>query len=78
VRSIKEECLDRMIFFGEASLEYAVTQYIEHYHTERPHQGKDNVILFPLQPCDPKPRDGPVQCKERLGGLLKFYYRDAA
>jgi hypothetical protein len=78
VQSIKTECVDRMIFFGEGSLRYAVTEYIEHYHHERPHQGKDNKLLFPLQSSDPKPRDGPVRCRERLGGLLKFYYKEAA
>ncbi len=78
VRSIKEECLDRMIFFGEASFQRAVTEYIDHYHLERPHQGKDNLLLFPQHPSDAKPRDGPVVCKERLGGLLKYYHRRAA
>jgi len=63
---------------GEDSLRYAVTEYIEHHHHERTHQGKDNRLLFPLQPSDPKPRDGPVQCRELLGGLLKFYYKAAA
>src|SRR5438552_13220169 len=47
VRSIKRECLDRMIFFGEASLWHAVTEYVQHYHVERPHQGLGNVIPFP-------------------------------
>jgi hypothetical protein len=78
VQSVKTECLGRMIFLGEDSLRYAVTEYIEHHHHERTHQGKDNRLLFPLQPSDPKPRDGPVQCRERLGGLLKFYYKEAA
>ncbi|MDP9175782.1 MAG: integrase core domain-containing protein, partial [Planctomycetota bacterium] len=78
VRSIKEECLDRMIFFGEASLQRAVIQFIEHYHVERPHQGRDNIILFPQHASDPQPRDGPIISRQRLGGLLKFYHRKAA
>jgi transposase InsO family protein len=78
VLSIKTECLDRMIFFGEASLRHAITEYIEHYHHERTHQGKENLLLFPQPPSDPSPRDGPIKCKHRLGGLLKFYYREAA
>ena len=79
VRSIKDECLDRMIFFGEASLQHAVTEYVEHHYLhERPHQGKDNRLLFPTHPSDPRPRDGPVCRQERLGGLLKFYRREAA
>src|SRR5213593_2654074 len=47
VRSVKEECLSRLILFGEASLRHALTQYVEHYHHERNHQGKENVLLFP-------------------------------
>ncbi len=78
VRSIKEECLDRMIFFGEASLRHAVTEYIEHYHAERPHQGIGNIIPFPTKRPDHQPRDRPVVCRERLGGLLKSYHRKEA
>jgi transposase InsO family protein len=79
VRSIKRECLDRLILFGEPSLQRAIDSFIEHYHHERPHQGKDNVILFPsITTTDANPRAGPVQRKQRLGGLLKFYCRKAA
>jgi hypothetical protein len=81
VRSIKEECLDNLILFGEASLQRALDNYVDHFHHERPHQGKDNVILFPTDPgeSDSNPtRAGPIFCKHRLGGLLKFYHRKAA
>src|SRR4029434_11165048 len=47
VRSVKEECLSRLILFGEASLQHALTQYVEHFHHERNHQGKGNMLLFP-------------------------------
>ena len=47
VRSVKEECLSRLILFGEASLWHALQEYVEHYHHERNHQGKENVLLFP-------------------------------
>jgi putative transposase len=68
-----------MIFFGEASFRHAVTEYVTHHYLhERPHQGKDNLLLFPRNNSDPLPRDGPVICHERLGGLLKFYERKAA
>jgi putative transposase len=59
VRSVKEECLARLILFGEASLRHALTQYVAHFHHERNHQGKGNVLLFPL----PRPRSqskGPI------------------
>ena len=77
VRSVKEECLSQMILFGEASLRHALTQYVEHFHHERNHQGKGNVLLFPPVSQDKAPA-GPLRCRERLGGLLKYYERDAA
>jgi putative transposase len=77
VRSIKNECLSKLILFGEASLRRAVTQFIQHYHFERPHQGKGNQLLLP-SPVPPASRHaGRIQCHERLGGLLKFYQRAA-
>ncbi len=76
VLSVKTECLSSMILFGEASLRRALSQFLAHYHGERPHQGKGNVILFPEKSANAA-RDGPVQCRERLGGLLRFYYREA-
>jgi putative transposase len=77
VRSVKEECLSRLVLFGEASLQHALTQYVEHFHHERNHQGKGNMLLFPAVSQGAK-REGPMKCRERLGGLLKYYARDAA
>jgi transposase InsO family protein len=77
VRSVKEECLSRLILYGEASLRHALTQYVEHFHHERNHQGKGNVRLFPAISQD-SACQGPIQCRERLGGLLKYYAREAA
>jgi putative transposase len=77
VRSVKEECLSRLILFGESSLRRALPQYIVHYHEERNHQGKDNRILFPSRP-EARRNMGAVRCRERLGGLLKYYEREAA
>jgi transposase InsO family protein len=76
VRSVKEECLDRMIFFGEASLRRAVREFIAHYHAERNHQGLGNRIIQPEKQS--ARASGPVRCRERLGGMLRYYYRDAA
>jgi putative transposase len=76
VRSIKEECLRKMIFFGERSLRRAVTQYLAHYHAERNHQGLDNRLIDPSE--DVGDSTGDVQCRERLGGMLRYYYRQAA
>jgi putative transposase len=76
VRSVKEECLSKVILFGERSLRRALNGYVEHFHAERNHQGKDNVLLFPL--ATDRQREGPVSCRERLGGLLRYYHREAA
>jgi transposase InsO family protein len=77
VRSVKEGCLARLILFGEAALCRALHEYVEHYHHERNHQGKGNVLLFPAVNQDTE-RAGPIRCRERLGGLLKYYEREAA
>jgi len=76
VRSVKEECLSKAVLFGERSLRRALIEYVEHYHAERNHQGKGNVLLFPRGTNIR--RAGPVQCRERLGGLLRYYHREAA
>ena len=78
VRSVKEDCLSRLILFGEASLKRALQQYLIHYHEERNHQGKDNQLLFPRQTRPPGGGQGLVQCQQRLGGMLKYYSRQAA
>jgi len=77
VRSVKEECLAKLILFGESSLRRALEQYLLHYHEERNHQGKGNRILFPFQ-TKARRKEGAVQCRERLGGLLRYYEREAA
>jgi hypothetical protein len=77
VRSVKEEALSRLILFGERSLRHVLSEYGSHNHEERPHQGKGNMILLPV-PRHRTQSDDPIQCQERLGGLLKSYYHDAA
>ena len=75
---MRQECLSKMILFGEASLRQVRSNYVLHFHGERNHQGKGNVILFP-QPADRiGESSGPIRTPERLGGLLKFYCREAA
>ena len=72
VRSVKEECLFHLILFGERSLRKALIQFQEHYHEERNHQGKNNVLLFPAAArLEPGRRRG-IRCRERLGGLLRW------
>jgi transposase InsO family protein len=75
IRSIKEECLNRMIWFGEAPVRRALFEFQQHYHTERNHQGIGNELIEPL----PTGQSGAwVVCCERLGGLLRHYERAAA
>ena len=76
VLSVKSELLDRLVIFDEEGLRRALSEYVEHYHEERNHQGLDNVIPFPRRDHDSD--DGEVECQERLGGLFKFYCRKAA
>ena len=78
VRSVKDECLSKLILFGEDSLRRALREYLTHYHGERNHQGKDNLVLFPTTTTDTHTGRGSVACGERLGGLLKYYYQEAA
>jgi transposase InsO family protein len=79
VRSMKEEALSPLILLGERSLRYARTEYVTYFHQERPHQGKDNVVLMPtVAPAQVTTRGNPIRCRERLGGLLKYDDREAA
>lgn len=75
VRSVKQECLSKLILFGEGSLKRALAEFGQHYHGERPHQGKDNVVLFPTGDETNTPANESVRCKERLGVLLRYYCR---
>ena len=89
VQSIKQECLDHFLVFGLRHFEYLCSEYLTYYLTERPHQGRGNELLV-LPPDSRRPRVQPgtndgepvrladVRCEQRLGGLLKHYYRKAA
>ena len=76
VRSIKEECLTRVVPLGERHLRCLVREYVAHDHRERNHQGLDNQLL--QRPPPPVRPDADVRRRERLGGLLNFYHREAA
>ena len=75
MRSVKEKCLPKLILFGEASLRHALDEYLVHYHRERTHQGLSNEIPFPAFEDRGGRREGRIECRLRLGGLLKFYRR---
>ncbi len=73
VRSVKEECLDRIIPIGLESVRRAVSEFLVHYHGERNHQGLDNRLIEPPSCLDT--RDRPVRRRERLDAMLSYYYR---
>jgi transposase InsO family protein len=76
VRTIKESCLDRLVLIGEDSLRRAIREFMTHYHHERNHQGRGNLLLFPNAN---EHRSGvPITCRQRLGGMLRYYHREAA
>jgi transposase len=73
VLTVKSECLWRLLVFGEEGLWHAITEHVAHYHGERNHQSLGNELLFPDGLSD----SGDIECRERLGGLLKYHYRKA-
>jgi putative transposase len=75
VRSIEESCLERMIPFGEDALRKAIREFVVHYRCERNHQGIGNLLIVPDRGLTH--RHGPVRCRQRLGGMLKYYDRAA-
>ena len=76
VRTMKESCLERLILFGESSLRKAVGEFVAHYHREWNHQGLDNQLIIKDKFC--LACRGPIQRRQRLGGMLNYYYREAA
>ena len=75
VGSVRAECLARIVPLGEAHLRAAIRAFVDHYHEERPHQGLSDELIAPKATLV---GEGPVQCRQRLGGVLKYYYRAAA
>jgi hypothetical protein len=77
VRSVKQECLSKVILFGEGAQSRVLTEYSRHYHHERNHQGKGNRLLFAEVPQKGHLPNRSINCRQRLGGLLKHYQRAA-
>jgi putative transposase len=76
IRSLKEESLERLILFGEKSLRNAIAEYLIHFHIERNHQGLGNRIIQPGPEVGKE--QGEIICRNRLGGILRYYHREAA
>ena len=79
VKTIKYECLNQFVIFGERHLRYLIKEFREHYHTERFHQGLDGQLIKG-QPgsANDNGANGSVVRRSRLGGLLNYYHREAA
>ncbi len=75
VRSAREECLDRLLILGEGHLERVLREYIGYYNQARPHQGIEQSCPIPIERCH---KEGPVKCRNVLGGILHDYHREAA
>jgi putative transposase len=79
VKTIRTECLDHFVIFGERHLRYLVGTFVDHYLTSRYHQGLDGRIIRPsASPGNDNAGLGSIRCRSRLGGLLNYYYREAA
>ncbi|WDI40530.1 integrase core domain-containing protein [Bremerella sp. P1] len=89
IQTLQQECLDYFVVFGQEHMDHIVSEFVTHYHEERPHQSKDNDILkLPVASSDgdeksssggsSAPDPTGIECRQRLGGLLKHYRRMAA
>jgi hypothetical protein len=79
VKSIKYECLNHFVFFGERDLRHVIKEYVAHYHSERFHQGlSGQLIVKDAYPVNDNGAAGKVRCRARLGGMRNFYVRDVA
>jgi putative transposase len=79
VKTIKHECLNHFVFFGERHLRHVVKEFVAHYLTERFHQGLDGQLVTPrAEPANDNGTSGPISCRSRLGGMLNYYHREAA
>jgi putative transposase len=79
VKTVRGECLDQFVIFGERHLRYLLQQFVDHYLTERYHQGLGSQIIMPTpSPTNDNATPGAIGCRSRLGGLLNYYRREAA
>ena len=78
VLTINSECLDKLVPLGERHLRSAISEFIEHYHLERNHQGLDNRLITAAAANENVDLTAPIARRERLGGILNYYYRRAA
>ena len=75
VRSVREECLDKLIILNERHLRRVLTEYQDYFNERRPHQGLDQDSPLGLEPIS---IEGRIRHREVLGGIIRDYYREAA
>jgi hypothetical protein len=78
VKTIKYECLNQFVIFGERHLRHLIKEFVEHYMTERFHQGIGGQLIRNVGPTNDNGADGKVACRSRLGGLLNCFHRETA
>jgi putative transposase len=78
VKTIKYECLNNFVIFGEQHLRFLIKEFVVHYLTERFHQGNGGQLIRNVGATNDNGANGKVACRSRLGGMLNYYYRDAA
>jgi putative transposase len=84
IQTLGQECLDHFIVFGERHLNHLCAVFLDYYHRLRPHQSKENepLVVRRQRKCKPPSQDviplSDLRCEQRLGGLLRHYYRKAA
>ena len=78
VKTIKYECLNQFVIFGQRHLRHLIKEFVEHYMTERFHQGIGGQLIRNVGSTNDNAPDGKVARRSRLGGLLNYYYREAA
>ena len=78
VKTVREECLNHLVLFGERHLRHVIKEFMAHYHRERFHQGLGGQLIRNFGPTNDNGADSKVACRSRLGGLLNFYHREAA
>jgi hypothetical protein len=78
VKTIKYECLNHFVIFGERHLRHLIKEFVEHYMAERFHQGIGGQLIRNVDPMNDNAADGKVARRSRLGGMLNYYYREAA
>jgi transposase InsO family protein len=76
IGSARRECLAKVIPLGERHLRKLVSEFVAHYHSERNHQGLGNKLVVPMN--DNAADSGRIVRRHSLGGVLNYYYREAA